>query len=78
MTSSPQSSLSTQFSKGAVGTYIKHNFAVSQAVAVQVYRLLCDAHDASRVLSRTGLAAVTLCSRRFITRSESQIPRTTL
>eukprot|EP00965_Chrysotila_dentata_P036795 1224187-Pleurochrysis_carterae.AAC.1 len=43
----------------AVGTYVKHNFAVSQAVSVRVYRLLCDAHaDASRLFSRTGLAAV--------------------
>eukprot|EP00965_Chrysotila_dentata_P031789 1060213-Pleurochrysis_carterae.AAC.1 len=43
----------------AAGTCINHNFAVSQAKAVQVYRLLCDAHaDASRVLSRTGLSAV--------------------
>eukprot|EP00965_Chrysotila_dentata_P208702 6184849-Pleurochrysis_carterae.AAC.1 len=43
----------------AVDTCIIYNAAVSLAVSVQIYRLLCDAHaDSSLVLSRTGLAAV--------------------
>eukprot|EP00965_Chrysotila_dentata_P158402 5232017-Pleurochrysis_carterae.AAC.3 len=64
----------------AVGTCIIYNVAVSLAVAVQMYGLLCNAHaDTLLVLSRTGLAAVYIVlASLYTTLSESQIPRTPL